>query len=111
MKMQIGNIPMTKVFFSISIIVCIEFLMLSLIEYDQVIPDFKQLSYAASCNCTMDQVSSENINLTGVTMPRVTIIKNETLESQTEGPLIWTAVLLADPLQTQQEPRLSKCHL
>lgn len=92
MKMQIGYIPTTKVIFSILIIVFIEFSMLSLIEYDQAIPDFKQLSYAASCNCTMDQVSSENIDLTGVTMPRVTIIKNETLESQTEGPLIWTAV-------------------
>lgn len=90
--MQIGYIPKRKVIFSISIIVFIEFSMLLLFEYDRATSDFKQLSYAAGCNCTMDEVSSDRNNLTGVTLPRITIIKNETLESQTEGPLIWTAV-------------------
>jgi hypothetical protein len=74
------------------ITLCIEILVLLLIV-DEFIPlGFTQFSFASSCNCTMDYVSNAGGNLTPVTMPRLNIVKNETLESQTEGTITWTGV-------------------
>ena len=52
----------------------------------------KQFSSMTACNCSMDYVSSIGNNLTGLTLPRINIIKNETQDSETEGRLIWTTV-------------------
>jgi hypothetical protein len=90
--MKFDHIPKIKVILSIKFIVCFAFVMFLFGGFGQAKFELKQFSYAASCNCTMDQISSNKDNLTGVTLPRISIIKNETLESQTEGPLIWTAV-------------------
>jgi hypothetical protein len=40
----------------------------------------------SSCNCTLDFLD----NTSGFQMPKVKIIKNETMQSQTEGTLVWT---------------------
>jgi hypothetical protein len=46
------------------------------------------------CNCMIDATSSgnSNNNITGITIPSVKLLKNETLESQTEGHLSWMAI-------------------
>ncbi len=51
-----------------------------------------QPSLASDCNCTMDYVANTGGNLTPVSMPRINIVKNETLDSQTEGSITWTGV-------------------
>ena len=40
----------------------------------------------SSCNCTLDFLD----NTSGFEMPNVKIIKNESMQSQTEGTLVWT---------------------
>ncbi len=90
--MKFDHLPKTKVILSIKFVLCFAFMIFLFGGFDQAKFELKQLSYAASCNCMMDQISSNKDNLTGVTLPRISIIKNETQESQTEGPLVWTAV-------------------
>src|SRR5574341_564874 len=90
--MKFDHLPKIKVILSLKFVLCLAFMIFLLGGFDQAKLELKQLSYAASCNCTMDQISSNKDNLTGVTLPRISIIKNETQESQTEGPLVWTAV-------------------
>jgi hypothetical protein len=56
----------------------------------QDIPKIK-LAYSvskgpSSCNCTLDFLD----NTSGFQMPKVKIIKKETMQSQTEGTLVWT---------------------
>jgi hypothetical protein len=59
-----------------------------------------QVAYAQTvprgnnCNCIIDHTSSghDNNNITGITIPKVRLLKNETLQSQTEGRLNWIAV-------------------
>jgi hypothetical protein len=59
-----------------------------------------QVAYAQTvsqnnnCNCIIDYTSSGhgNNNITGITIPKVRLLKNETLQSQTEGRLNWIAV-------------------
>lgn len=40
----------------------------------------------SSCNCTLDYLD----NTIGFDLPKVKIIKNESMQSQTEGTLVWT---------------------
>ena len=47
----------------------------------------------SSCNCTLDFLD----NTSGFQMPKVKIIKNETMQSQTEGTLVWTESKLLAP--------------
>ena len=44
------------------------------------------------CGCVLDATNSGNNTRTNLTIPKVKIIKNETLDSQTEGHLSWKAV-------------------
>ena len=44
------------------------------------------------CGCVLDATNSDNNTRTNLTIPKVKIIKNETLDSQTEGHLTWKAV-------------------
>jgi hypothetical protein len=47
------------------------------------------------CNCILDSTtyaSSPSNNMSGLTIPRVKLIKNETLESKTEGHLTWNTL-------------------
>jgi hypothetical protein len=47
-----------------------------------------------TCNCTLDSTSYGHLtrNVTGITIPKVKIIQNESLQSQTEGRLTWKAI-------------------
>jgi hypothetical protein len=54
--------------------------------------ELNQPSFASDCNCTMDYVANTGGNLTPVSMPRINIVKNETLDSQTEGSITWMGV-------------------
>lgn len=50
---------------------------------------------SGECNCILDSTSYANIppnNITGLTIPSVKLLKNETLESETEGTLSWNTV-------------------
>ena len=50
---------------------------------------------SGKCNCILDSTtyaSSHSNNMTGLTIPRVKLIKNETLESKTEGHLTWNTL-------------------
>jgi hypothetical protein len=47
------------------------------------------------CNCILDSTtyaSSPSKNMTGLTIPSVKLVKNETLQSKTEGNLTWNTV-------------------
>lgn len=62
-----------------------------------ITPAYSQtLSPGASCNCIIDLTTNSSSghfnNITGLTIPRVKILKNETLMSQTEGRLSWIAI-------------------
>lgn len=54
------------------------------------------LSRGASCNCIIDLTSNSSgshfNNITGLTIPEVKLLKNETLMSQTEGRLNWITI-------------------
>jgi hypothetical protein len=55
------------------------------------------LSRGVICNCIMDLTNSTTghhsiNNITGITIPKVKLVKNETLLSQTEGRLSWIAL-------------------
>jgi len=65
-------------------------LIVAVNEYSS--PHLIQPLFATDCNCTMDTVLNNGGNLTPVSMPRVNIMKNETLESQTEGNITWTGI-------------------
>jgi hypothetical protein len=59
------------------------------VVYAQTVPQ------GNNCNCIIDHTSSghdNNNNITGITIPKVRLLKNETLQSQTEGRLNWIAV-------------------
>jgi hypothetical protein len=48
----------------------------------------------AGCNCIIDYTSSGHSgnNITGITVPKVKLLKNGTFQSQTEGPISWIAI-------------------
>ena len=54
------------------------------------------LSPGATCNCIIDLTTNSSghygIDITGITIPKVKLLKNETLLSQTEGRLSWLAI-------------------
>ncbi len=54
------------------------------------------LSRGATCNCIIDLTTNSSghysNNITGLTIPKVKLLKNETLLSQTEGRLSWQAI-------------------
>lgn len=47
-----------------------------------------------TCNCTLDTTTYGHLfnNVSGITIPRVRIVQNQTLESETEGHLTWKAI-------------------
>jgi len=47
------------------------------------------------CNCTLDYLLPNTVNLTSITIPKVSIVLNESITSQTEGQLTWNAVKAA----------------
>ena len=53
---------------------------------------FGQQESAHICGCILDATKGGNNTRTYLTVPKVKIIKNETLDSQTEGHLSWKAV-------------------
>lgn len=53
---------------------------------------FGQQESAHMCGCILDAINSGSNTTTYLTIPKVKIIKNETLDSQTEGHLSWNAV-------------------
>jgi hypothetical protein len=57
---------------------------------------FAEQVSSSPCNCILDAINSHNYNhnntIAYLTIPKVKIIKNESLESQTEGHLNWKAV-------------------
>ena len=53
---------------------------------------FGQEESAHICGCILDAINSGSNTITYLTIPKVKIIKNETLDSQTEGHLSWKAV-------------------
>ncbi len=54
----------------------------------------ERLQPGTRCNCMIDYTTSGhyNNNITGITIPGVRLLKNETLLSQTEGHLSWIAI-------------------
>lgn len=50
---------------------------------------------AQHCNCTLDYVPPNTVNLTSITIPKVSIVINESITSETEGELTWNAVKAA----------------
>jgi hypothetical protein len=54
----------------------------------------QSVEQGSRCNCVIDDTSSgnSNNNITGITIPSVKLLKNETLQSQTEGHLSWIAI-------------------
>jgi hypothetical protein len=54
----------------------------------------QKVQQGTNCGCILDYTTGGYLfnNITGITMPKVKLIKNETLESQTEGHLTWKAV-------------------
>ena len=59
------------------------------VAYAQTVP------LGNTCNCIIDYTTNGhdiNNNITGITIPKVRLLKNETLQSQTEGRLNWIAV-------------------
>jgi hypothetical protein len=56
--------------------------------YGQTVPQ------GSRCNCIIDYTSSGHStnNITGITIPKLNLLKNETLQSQTEGPLSRIAI-------------------
>jgi hypothetical protein len=57
----------------------------------------QKLSRGVICNCILDLTNSTSghhsiNNITGLTIPRVKLVKNETVLSQTEGRLSWIAL-------------------
>jgi len=48
----------------------------------------------AGCNCIIDYTGNghSSNNITGITVPKVKLLKNGTFQSQTEGPLSWIAI-------------------
>ena len=55
----------------------------------------QKLARGASCNCIIDLTTNGGghiTNITGLTIPEVKLLKNETLMSQTEGRLSWIAI-------------------
>jgi hypothetical protein len=77
---------------AVTIIVCIGIIGMSTVLNDYRPWGLIQPSFASDCNCTMDYVMNTGGNLTPVSMPRINIEKNETLESQTEGTITWTGI-------------------
>lgn len=77
---------------AVTIIVTIGIIGMSTVLNDYRPWGLIQRSFASDCNCTMDYVMNTGGNLTPVSMPRINIEKNETLESQTEGTITWTGI-------------------
>jgi hypothetical protein len=87
MKDSIGN-----EFLEVAIVMCFGIIAILIVLNEYSSWDLIQPSLASECNCTMDYVADTGGNLTPVSMPRINIVKNETLESQTEGSITWTGV-------------------
>ena len=87
MKDSIGN-----EFLEVAIVMCFGIIAILIVLNEYSSWDLIQPSLASDCNCTMDYVADTGGNLTPVSMPRINIVKNETLESQTEGSITWTGV-------------------
>jgi hypothetical protein len=85
MKDSIGN-----EFLEVAIVMCFGIIAILIVLNEYSSWDLIQPSLASDCNCTMDYVADTGGNLTPVSMPRINIVKNETLESQTEGSITWT---------------------
>ncbi|MGA9843080.1 MAG: hypothetical protein WBQ25_12260, partial [Nitrososphaeraceae archaeon] len=45
----------------------------------------------STCNCTIDSTTYGHLfnNVSGITIPKVKLVQNQSLESQTEGHLTW----------------------
>jgi hypothetical protein len=54
----------------------------------------ERLQSGTHCNCVIDYTTTGqyNNNITGITIPGIRLLKNETLQSQTEGHLSWIAI-------------------
>jgi hypothetical protein len=54
----------------------------------------QSVEQGSHCNCVIDHTSGgkSNNNITAITIPSVKLLKNETLQSQTEGHLSWIAI-------------------
>jgi hypothetical protein len=54
----------------------------------------QSVEQGSRCNCVIDDTrsGSSNNNITGITIPGIKLLKNETLQSQTEGNLSWIAI-------------------
>jgi hypothetical protein len=48
----------------------------------------------STCNCTLDTTTYGHLseNVSGITIPKVRIVQNQSLQSQTEGHLTWKAI-------------------
>ena len=48
----------------------------------------------STCNCTIDSTTYGHLfnNVSGITIPKVKLLQNQSLESQTEGHLTWKAI-------------------
>src|ERR1700704_6382651 len=54
----------------------------------------QSVEQGSHCNCVIDHTSGgkSNNNITAITIPSIKLLKNETLQSQTEGHLSWIAI-------------------
>jgi hypothetical protein len=78
--------------FAAAIVLCFEIIAVLILLNEYSSWNLIQPSLASGCNCSMDYVANTGGNLTPVSMPRINIVKNETLDSQTEGTITWTGV-------------------
>jgi hypothetical protein len=77
---------------AVAIVLCFGIIAILIVLNEYSSWELIQPSLASDCNCTMDYVADTGGNLTPVSMPRINIVKNETLDSQTEGSITWTGV-------------------
>lgn len=77
---------------AVAIVLCFGIIAVLIVLNEYSSWELIQPSLASDCNCTMDHVADTGGNLTPVSLPRINIVKNETLYSQTEGSITWTGV-------------------
>jgi hypothetical protein len=77
---------------AVAIVLCFGIIAVLIVLNEYGSWDLIHPSLASDCNCTMDYVADTGGNLTPVSMPRINIVKNETLDSQTEGSITWAGV-------------------
>jgi hypothetical protein len=74
--------------------------LLSLLSQSPLIPlmvspaSAQRVGPADTCNCTIDTTSYGHLskNISGITIPKVKLVKNESMDSQSEGHLTWKAI-------------------